>query len=93
MKFKLVESIEKQKYIYSGPIYDRNDAEISPKTVLVTFARSFNEAKRNILYQIKQKIGEGFINDAFLRLDAAPPKNTKKKSSDDIEGGEQLSIF
>ena len=68
MKFKIVESLEKQKYIYSGPIYDRNDSEISPKSEFVTFAISFAEAKRNILYQIKQKIGEGFINDAFLKI-------------------------
>ena len=93
MKFKIVESLEKQKYIYSGPIYDRNDSEISSKSEFVTFARSFAEAKRNILYQIKQKIGEGFINDAFLKLAEAPKKPAEKIDSNKINGAEQLSMF
>ena len=93
MKFKIVESLEKQKYIYSGPIYDRYDNEISPKSVFMTYARSFAEAKRNILYQIKQKIGEGFINDSFLKLVEAPKKPAEKTDSSKINGAEQLSMF
>lgn len=93
MKFKLVESLDKQKYIYSGPIYDRNDSEISPKSEFITFAKSWAEAKRNIIYQIKQKIGEGFINDAFLTLANTPKKPTEKIDSNKINGAEQLSIF
>ena len=93
MKFKIVESLEKQKYIYSGPIYDRNDSEISHRSEFVTFARSFAEAKRNILYQIKQKIGEGFINDSFLNLAEAPKKPAEKIDSNGISGAEQLTMF
>ena len=93
MKFKIVESLEKQKYIYSGPIYDRNDSEISPKSEFVTFARSFAEAKRNILYQIKQKIGEGFINDTFLKLAETAKKPAEKIDSNKINVAEQLSMF
>ena len=93
MKFKIVESLEKQKYIYSRPIYDRNDHEISPKSEFITFARSFAEAKRNILYQIKQKIGEGFINDAFLKLADPPKKPAEKIDANKINGAEQLSMF
>lgn len=93
MKFNLVETLEKQKYIYSGPIYDRNDTEISTRSELVTFARSFAEAKRNITYQIKSKIGEGVINDAFLKLADTPKKPTKKIDSNKINGAEQLSMF
>ena len=93
MKFKIVESLEKQKYIYSGPIYDRYDNEISPKSVFMTYARSFAEARRNILYQIKQKIGEGFINGALLKLDdlAKPSKALKIKPVK--EDSKQLSMF
>ena len=94
MKFKIVESLEKQKYIYSGPIYDRNDSEISHRSEFVTFARSFAEAKRNILYQIKQKIGEGFINDAFfLKLAETPKKPAEIIDSNGISGADQLSMF
>lgn len=93
MKFKIVETLEKQKYIYSGPIYDRNDSEISTKSEFVTFARSFAEAKRNIIYQIKQKIGEGFINDAFLKLADTSKKSSEKIGSNKINGAEQLSMF
>ena len=93
MKFKIVESLEKQKYTYSGPIYDRNDSEISHRSEFVTFARSFAEAKRNILYQIKQKIGEGFINDSFLNLAEAPKKPAEKIDSNEINGADQLSMF
>ena len=93
MKFNLVESLEKRKYIYSGPIYDRNDVEISPKSEYVTSARSFAEAKRNILYQIKQKIGEGFINTAFLKLAEDPKKPAEKIDSNKINGAEQISMF
>lgn len=93
MKFKIVESLEKQKYIYSGPIYDRNDSEISSKSVFTTYARSFAEARRNILYQIRKKFGEGFINDAFLKLDklAKPSKELKIKPVK--EDPKQLSMF
>ena len=93
MKFNLVETLEKQKYIYSGPIYDRNDTEISTRSEFVTFAKSFAEAKRNIIYQIKSKIGEGFINDAFLKLADTPKKVAKKIDSNKINGAEQLSMF
>lgn len=93
MKFKLVETLEKQKYIYSGPIYDRDEHEISPKSEFVTFAKSFAEAKRNIIYQIKQKIGEGFINDAFLKLTETPKKSAEKIDLNKISGAEQLSMF
>ena len=93
MKFKIVESLEKQKYIYSGPIYDRNDNEISPRSEFVTFARSFAEARRNIIYQIKQKIGEGFINDAFLKLADTPKKSSEKADKNKSNGPEQLSMF
>ena len=93
MKFNLVETLEKQKYIYSGPIYDRTDTEISLRSELITFAKSFAEAKRNIIYQIKSKIGEGFINDAFLKLADTPKKLAKKIDSNQIDGAEQLSMF
>ena len=93
MKFKLVESLEKQKYIYSGPIYDVNDSEISPKTTLVTYAKSFAEAKRNILYQIKSKIGEGFIDDSFLKKESIEKKPAEKVDANKINGATQLSLF
>ena len=92
-KYITLKVLEKQKYIYSGPIYDRNDSEISPESEFITFARSFAEAKRNILYQIKQKIGEGFINDAFLKLAEDPKKPPEKIDSNKINGAEQLSFF
>ena len=93
MKFKIVESLEKQKYIYSGPIYDRNDSEISHRSEFVTFARSFAEAKRNILYQIKQKIGVGFINDSLLKLAEIAKKPAEKTDPNKINGAEQISMF
>ena len=91
MKFKLVESLEKQKYIYIGPIYDKNDSEISPKAEFVTFARSFAEAKKNILYQIKEKIGYGFINDAYLKL--AENTSTEKIDTYKQPNHKQLTLF
>lgn len=93
MKFKIVESLEKQKYIYSGPVYDRNDCEISAKSEFVTFAKSFGEAKRNILYQIKQNIGEGFIDDSSLQLAEDSKKPSQKIDSNKLNGAEQLSMF
>ena len=93
MKFKIVESLEKQKYIYSGPIYDRNDSEISSKSEFVTFAKSSAEAKRNILYQIRNKVGEGFINNAYLKLVEVPKKPAEKTDKNKIDGAEQLSMF
>ena len=91
MKFKLVESLEKQKYIYIGPIYDKNDSEISPKAEFVTFARSFAEAKKNILYQIKQNIGYGFINDSYLKV--AENTSAEKVSTYEQPNHKQLTLF
>lgn len=91
MKFKLVESLEKQKYIYIGPIYDKNDSEISPRSEFVTFARSFAEAKKNILYQIREKIGYGFINDTYLKV--AENNTTEKVSTYKQPNHKQLTLF
>ena len=95
MKFKIVESFEKEKYIYCGPIFNSNDSEISPESIYVTYAKSFAEAKRNILYQIRRDIGEGFIDDYFLRKAAKniTHNNNANKNSDDDYDKDQLSFF
>ena len=65
MKFRKVESIEKNLYIFDGPVYTENGM-ISPRTVKRTRANSREEAVQNIKKQFYAQLHIWPIIDASL---------------------------
>lgn len=92
MKFKLVETLDKHRYIYKGPVYNNNGlvANISDKE---TLAYSHKEAVNNILGQFYKELGyRPSIDVSLVKLVLNKPIDNRSKT-DYNDGSKQLSLF
>lgn len=96
MKFKLVETFEKQRYIYNGPVYSNNGL-IASESNKSTYARSHKEAVNNILGQFCKELGfRPSIDFSLVKLVTKPVVNKpieNKSNTEYADGSEQISLF
>lgn len=95
MKFKLVETFEKQRYIYNGPVYSNNGL-IASESNKNTYARSHKEAVNNILGQFYKELGfRPSIDSSLVKLVTSSSNTTKeeKPKTEYVDGAEQISLF
>lgn len=96
MKFKLVESFDRQKYIYKGPVYSNNGL-IAIESDKTTLARSKAEAVSNILGQFYKELGfRPSIDASLVKLVSVPVKAETKEVKNNTEyadGSEQISML
>ena len=93
MKFQLVESFDKIRYTYNGPVYSDNGL-ITEKTSKTTYANSKNEAIRNIKYQLYQEFGIRIDIDAARIKTEEKPKPAEKVYTPELrDGAQQISMF
>ena len=91
MKFQLVESFDKIKYTYKGPIYSNNGL-IAQEVTKSTYARSISEAARNIKYQLFKDLGIKVDIDVSKLYSQA--NHIENKIDDKVnKAPEQLSFF
>ena len=89
MKFRKVEALEKELYIFDGPVYTDNGM-ISPRTVKRTRACSHAEAVQNIKKQFYAQLHIWPSFDASLvKIDTYKPKQKEVKTAEP----EQLKMF
>ena len=91
MKFLLVESFDKIKYTYKGPIYSNNGL-IAQEVIKSTYAGSVGEAARNIKYQLFKDFGIKVDIDVS-KIYSEQRIDNKVDNSVQIKGPEQLSFF
>ena len=92
MKFKLVETFEKQRYTYNGPVYSNNGL-IASESNKSTYARSHKEAVNNILGQFYKELGfRPSIDASLVKLVISNTKEEKSKI-EYADGAEQISLF
>lgn len=70
---KILTSQDKRKYVFDGKVSNKFGQLISFKEHIETYAKSHNEAKRNIHYQLTTKFGLGkgyplVINDNNIKI-------------------------
>ena len=97
MKFKLIESFEKQKYIYKGPVYNNNGL-IASESDRSTYARSHKEAVNNILGQFYKELGfRPSIDPSLVKLvtinSTVRVNKEEKPKTEYADGSEQISLF
>ena len=90
MKFRKVESIEKNLYVFDGPVYTENGM-ISARTVKRTRANSREEAVQNIKKQFYAQLHIWPIIDASLvKIDNYKANETEHAKAVEPE---QLKMF